>query len=69
MKSAIPTSAELLLEKIASLQLKTDHPIVLMCEQGGSSLSCSKELINRGFVNVYCVKGGWKNVLVEAGLR
>jgi rhodanese-related sulfurtransferase len=53
-------------ERVAALQLKADHPIVLLCREGAESSRFHRELEAKGFLNVYVVQGGWTTLLAES---
>lgn len=42
------------------------YPIILLCEDGSSSLMASKELDGLGYSNVYVVEGGLAGLIAEA---
>jgi rhodanese-related sulfurtransferase len=68
MAVAVTAATAGALVKVSELGLKFDHPIVVLCERGDESLQISKQLESKGFLNIYHVKGGWQNVLLEAGV-
>lgn len=51
--------------KITQMDLKKDHPIVLICPDGQISSSIAQNLTETGFLNVYFIKGGWVQLLEE----
>ncbi|MEY4617228.1 MAG: hypothetical protein RJB66_2188 [Pseudomonadota bacterium] len=68
MAKAVKANANEILETVTSLGLKFEHPLVVLCEQGSESLLVSQMLEKKGFLNIYHVKGGWQNILAEAGV-
>jgi rhodanese-related sulfurtransferase len=52
--------------KVAEMKLVTTHPIVLLCHGGTSSAQISAKMAEMGFLNIFCVKGGWESLVLEA---
>ncbi len=53
------------LDELKKMELKLEHPIVLLCQDGKTSEAMVEALTKLGFINVYCVKDGWKNLLKD----
>ena len=45
-------------ERIAELPADKGHPIVMICQSGGRSLTAANQLAQRGYTNVYSLDGG-----------
>jgi rhodanese-related sulfurtransferase len=60
------TTVSRLLSDIKALNLKADHPLVLLCDSGVQSAGMATQLANQGFLNVYVVRGGWQSLYLEA---
>jgi len=60
MKSGKMVSSQEFHSVVESLNLALEYPFVLVCADGINSLSLAKQLMEKGFKNVYCIRGGLK---------
>ena len=44
--------------RLGELPAERAHPIVLVCQSGGRSLSAARMLVEKGYTNVYSLDGG-----------
>lgn len=66
ISKAHPVSRGQILERLKDLQIQSNHPIVLLCGNGDTSVAVAATLEVNGFINVYCVRGGWRELLKES---
>lgn len=62
LKSGKHVAAEQLFSHVEAMQLPLEHPFVLICSDGTTSYSLATRMVEKGFKNVYCIKGGWKSL-------
>lgn len=60
MRSGKMISSQEFHSVVDALNLTLEHPFVLVCVDGVNSLSLAKQLVEKGFKNVYCIRGGLK---------
>lgn len=65
LQMAVFSSAADVGTKIAEMSLRADNPLVLMCKNGEISSHVNAQLIEKGFLNVFVVKGGWDALCAE----
>lgn len=68
-KSVIETDSQSLLGLIQEMKLKLDHPIILICPQGGVSSQFALKMSEHSFINIYYVKNGWDGLAAEAEIN
>lgn len=55
-------ASENFIENLLKIDLKLNHPIVLLCQNGKLSESMAEKLSELGYINVYSIKDGWENL-------
>ena len=66
VQSATVVHKDRLTDQLQEQNVDPQFPIVLLCEDGSSSLAVSKELERMGYSNVYVVEGGLAGLTFEA---
>ncbi len=64
----LQTNSENFLNDIKTKNLPPHFAIVVICENGKVSSQAAKQLEQNGFSNVYCVRGGRKELLTEKSI-
>lgn len=62
LRSGRHVTAEQFFSCLEPMQLTLEHPFVLICSDGATSYSLATQMVEKGFKNVYCIKGGWKSL-------
>lgn len=63
LEKSIPIPVDQLRKWLEEQQVSKDTPIVLICQNGRTSIRAAKALNKQGFINVYYLKGGTKALL------
>lgn len=61
MRSGVCLKAQNFWAHVEHMGCPLEHPFVLMCPEGDISLSLASEMVEKGYKNIYCIKGGWKS--------
>ncbi|MCM2281737.1 MAG: rhodanese-like domain-containing protein [Bdellovibrionaceae bacterium] len=57
-RGAIPVTLDAAVSRAASPTFTKEHPIVLICENGETSMTVAQELEKLGHTNVFVLRGG-----------
>ena len=62
MRNGKHETSQEFLSQLDEMKLSLEHPFVLVCSEGTTSYSLATQMVEKGFKNVYCIKGGWKSL-------
>lgn len=62
MRNGKHVTSQQFLSQLDEMKLSLEHPFVLVCSEGTTSFSLATQMVEKGFKNVYCIKGGWKSL-------
>lgn len=65
IKNQILVQPDDLLQTVESQQLALDAAIILLCNDGPTSLEMHQKLENKGYTNVYVIDGGYQQMMTE----
>ncbi len=57
-RGSVPCTFDAVAEQAARQALTKEHPIVLICENGETSMTAARELEKLGYSNVFVLRGG-----------
>ncbi len=66
LESIQPMLVNEVADRLQTLALAKEHPIVLLCTNGKTSKQVAQKLESLGYVNVYVIEGGVLGLLEEA---
>lgn len=62
-RHSVETSEENALKDITSLNIKFDHALVVICQDGFKSQKIASLIEQKGFINVYTLKNGYNELM------
>ena len=65
LKNQILVQPDELMQTLESKKLASDAAIILLCNEGSTSLEIYRELEKKGYTNVYVVDGGYQQMMTE----
>jgi len=69
LRLGVHLTAQNFLGHVEQLKVSLEHPFVLVCIDGTTSFSLASKMVEKGYKNVYCIKGGWKSLNSNQGVE
>lgn len=57
-KGSVPATLETVADRVRAGAATNEHPIVLICENGETSMTAARELEKLGYTNIFVLRGG-----------
>lgn len=61
-RGSIPCTIDVVAERASRQALTKEHPIVLICENGETSMTAARELEKLGYTNIFVLRGGTEDL-------